>query len=83
MNGKISEKELSEIRDRISTFSHHIYSTKKKLLENLMAFIVKKFKSAYPDDKLRLVKCLYMLITSSIGTVDAKTLGEAPNTARP
>ncbi len=74
MAGKISENELDVIRGRISGLSDHIYSLKKKLLENINAFIMEKFKTASSDDRLRLVKCLYMLVTSSIGTVCAKSL---------
>jgi hypothetical protein len=72
MKGRISEKELDVMRENISVLLDKIFSTKKIILNNLISFLTGKNISTSIDDILRLVKSFYIIITSSIETLDAK-----------
>ena len=72
MKGRISERELNEIKVKVSVSANKIVSTKKILLDNLIRFVTKKIYSNTIDDRLKMIKDFYLIITSSIETLDAK-----------
>ena len=74
MKGRISEKEIDEMRENISVLAEKIFVTKRKILNNLINFVAEKNISISFDDRLRLIKSFYLIITSSIETLDAKLI---------
>ena len=72
MKGRISEKELDVMREKISVLVDKIFSAKRIILNNLISFVAEKNISTSIDDKLRLIKSFYLIITSSTETLDAK-----------
>ena len=71
MKGKISENELEEMQKSVLNLSDIIVSIKKDILDTLINFIDKKSINSN-NDKLKLIKNLYLILTSSIETLDAK-----------
>jgi len=78
MSGQISEKELDVIKEKISILDKRMASIKKYVLENLFGFVDREYGSAGPDDRLRLIKALYLVLTSSIETRDAGSRSMSP-----
>ena len=72
MKDRISEKEINEIKEKVLVSSNKIVSTKKIILDNLIRFVIEKINSITIDDRLKLIKNFYLIITSSIETIDAK-----------
>ena len=72
MADKISKNELDMLKEKINHLTEKINSTKKLILNNIINFITEKFSSISPNDKIRLVSCLYLILTSCIETLDAK-----------
>ena len=72
MKGRISEKELDVMKENISVLVDKIFSTKRIILNNLISFVAEKNMSTSIDDRLKLIKSFYIIITSSIETLDAK-----------
>ena len=68
--GKISEQELDELRKNILLLVRCIVSTKKLIIENLNNFLRKEFRSASPNLLMRLIRNFFVIITSSIETLD-------------
>ncbi|MFC1533668.1 hypothetical protein ACFL7M_09925 [Thermodesulfobacteriota bacterium] len=72
MKEKISEKELDDIKEKVSQATGIISSTKNMIINNLIKFFNERFNSITIDDRLCLIKNCYIIITSSIETLDAK-----------
>ena len=70
--GKISKQELDELRKNILLLVICIVSTKKLIIENLNNFLRKEFRSASPNLLMRLIRNFFVIITSSIETLDTE-----------
>jgi hypothetical protein len=72
MQGRISDNELDLIRKKLSGIADNIFSIKSRILNNLISFISEKHNAISLDDKFKLIKNIYIILTSSIETLDAK-----------
>lgn len=70
MNGRITETELNDIKKKMSQTESRIFSAKKMIVDNLNKFVNEKFNSIPIDDRLCLIKNLYLVITSNIETLN-------------
>ena len=72
MSGRITENEFNEIKKKVSQTASKIFSTKRMIVDNLIKFVNDKFNSITNDDRLCLIKNLYLVITSNIETLNYK-----------
>jgi len=72
MSGRITENESNEIKKKVSQTASKIFSTKRMIVDNLIKFVNDKFNSITNDDRLCLIKNLYLVITSNIETLNYK-----------
>jgi len=72
MNGRITENELDEMKKNVSQTASKIFSTKRMIVDNLITFVNDKINSITIDDRLCLIKNLYLVMTSNIETLDYK-----------
>lgn len=72
MQGRIPESEIDDLKENIAELVEEISAIKKKIVVRLNAFVAGKGRSNTPSDNLRLIKNFYLIITSSIETLDAR-----------
>jgi len=72
MKGKIPQKELDIMRNNILIMVDKIQSTKKIIINNIVNYISEKNILINSNDMLGLVKCFYLIMTSSVETLDAR-----------
>ena len=72
MPGRISDNELDLMKEKLSGITDKIFSIKSTILDNLISFISEEHNAISLDDKFKLVKNIYIILTSSIETLDAK-----------
>ena len=72
MQGRISDNELDLMKEKLSGITDKIFSIKSTILDNLISFISEEHNAISLDDKFKLVKNIYIILTSSIETLDAK-----------
>ena len=74
--GRIPEKEIEDMQKNISDLSAVIFSFKEMIINNIVSVIEQKKIDANKSDKLKLIKNFYLILTSSIETLDAKQVVE-------
>jgi hypothetical protein len=76
MRGRMSDKDLDALRANIPALDEKIRSTKRSILVTLADFIARQdvAPQAGANDRLSLIRCLYRVLTSSIETLDAKSV---------
>lgn len=72
MKNRVPESEINELKANIAALVGEILALKKKIIERLSDFVGEKRSSSALNDNLRLIKNFYLIITSSIETVDAR-----------
>jgi hypothetical protein len=72
MKGKIPESELKDMQIKISDLSAEIISYKELILNNIINSLNQKQIETNCNDKLKLIMNFYLILTSSIETLDAK-----------
>ena len=72
--GRISDKELQGLKENITDLAGKVYSAKSLLLDIIIKFVDEKFSSIYVNDRISMIKCFYIVLTSSIETLDAKSV---------
>lgn len=72
MQGRIPESEIKDLKEHIAELVEEISEIKKKIVARLNAFVARKGSSTTPSDNLRLINNFFLIITSSIETLDAR-----------
>jgi len=72
MAGKVSGKEINSIAEKKLALYDRIFSIKKYFLYAISDCIFEKKYLCSDDDELRLIRCIYLIVTSSTETLDAK-----------
>jgi len=71
MEGLATQKELDALRNNISILVKDIQLAKKLIINNIVNGISEKEFLTSFNDMLGLVKCIYLIMTSSVETLDA------------
>lgn len=74
MKEKITEEELNALKEKATKLAEKVYRAKKLIVDNLIELITKKYNTLAVDDRLSLISNLYLVITSSIETLDSKLI---------
>jgi hypothetical protein len=72
MKGRISEDEINELKKKVVKLKKRIFEKKTSLIDSISDIVQGKFPQIADADKLSLVKNLYLILSSSIQTLDAK-----------
>ena len=74
MEGEITQKEIDVMRDNILTLIDEIQSTKKLMITNIFNYFSKNNIVASSNDRSRLIKNIYLIMTSSMEILDTKLI---------
>ena len=72
MKGKISTDELDDLKEKVAKLVSKVYLAKKQITDTLIEFVTEKYKSLVSENRVSLIRNLYLIITSSIETKDSK-----------
>lgn len=72
MRGKISSEELDQIKEKVSQQTRSVYLAKKQIAGTLVEFVTERYKTLVAEDRIMLIRNIYLIITSSIETKDSK-----------
>ena len=72
MKGRISEDEINELKKTVEKFKKRIFEIKTSIIDCICGVIQGKFPQIANADKIALVKNIYLILSSSIQTLDAK-----------
>jgi len=72
MKDRLSETEIEAMKNELSELSSAIFSMKEMVVHEIFSIIARKMRDINGNDLLNLVKNFYLIVTSSIETLDAK-----------
>ena len=72
MKGRISEDEISELKKKGKKIKKRIFEKKISIIDNISGIVQGEFSQIADAHKLILVKNIYLILSSSIQTLDAK-----------
>jgi hypothetical protein len=72
MKGRISEDEISELKKKVKKITKRIFEKKTFIIDNISGIVQGEFSQIADAHKLILVKNIYLILSSSIQTLDAK-----------
>ena len=72
MKGRISEDEISELKTKAQNINNRIFEIKSSLIDSISRVVQREYHQLADVHKLILVKNIYLILSSSIQTLDAK-----------
>ena len=72
MKGRISEDEISELKTKAHNINNRIFEIKSSLIDSISRVVQREYHQLADVHKLILVKNIYLILSSSIQTLDAK-----------
>ena len=72
MKGRISEGEIIELKKKIVKIEQRIFKRKASIIDSISGVIQGEFPQVADTQKLYLIKNIYLVLSSSIQTLDAK-----------
>ena len=72
MKGRISEDEINELKKKVNNINRKIFESKTSIIDIICGVVQGKFPQIADAHKIILVKNIYLILTSSIQTLDAK-----------
>jgi hypothetical protein len=74
MKGRISEDEISELKKKVKKITKKIFEKKTSIIDNTSGIVQGEYPQIADAHKLILVKNMYLVLSSSIQTLDAKSV---------
>jgi hypothetical protein len=71
MDGQNAEGDINELKNKIRNLSDNLNEIKTKLVDCFYGFIQNKYFHLSQADKIKLIKNCYIILTSSIQTLDS------------
>ena len=71
MGGQNAENEINVLRNKIRNLSDNLTAIKTKLIDCLCGTVQNKYFHLTQADKIKLIKNSYIILTSSIQTLDS------------
>lgn len=72
MKGRISEDEINELKKKVNNINRKIFESKTSIIDIICGVVQGKFPQIADAHKIILIKNNYLILTSSIQTLDAK-----------
>lgn len=72
MKGRISEEDVNQLKRNIENITKKVFEIKTSLIDCVCGVVQEKYSQITMVDKISLVKSLYLILSSSIQTLDAK-----------
>ena len=72
MKGRISEDEINELTKKVKKIKKRIFEIKTSIIDSISGVVQGEFLQIADAQKLILVKNIYLILSSSIQTLDAK-----------
>jgi len=72
MKGRISEDEIKKLKEKVGKIEERIFEKKTSIIDSIGHVIRDKFAQIADAHKLSLIKNIYLILSSSIQTLDAK-----------
>ena len=80
MKGRISEDEINELKKKVKKIKKRIFEIKTSIIDSISGIVQGEFPQIADAQKLILVKNIYLILSSSIQTLDAKFVEVEPST---
>ena len=80
MKGRISANEINQLKKNIETNTEAIFKVKMSLIECICGVVQARYFQILIEDRVSLIKNLYLILSSSIETLDASLVDVEENT---